>query len=251
MHLRLIACEVLAREVYFCAARSKNVINIELVEKGLHEKPETLRARLQQHIDETCDGPYQAILLGYGLCSNSVAGLLARKAPLVIPRAHDCITLYLGSMERYNSEFSSHPGTFYYTADYIERPSTTGEWAALGSSLTADLEATYNEYVEKYGKDNADYLMEVMGAWREHYTRSAFIDMGIIPPGDYESQAREEAKRRGWLFERLKGDMALLCQMLEGDWPEEKFLIVQPGQKVVATYDERIIGCSGCSEGGD
>ena len=37
--------------------------------------------------------------------------------------------------------------------------------------------------------------------------------------------------------------MSLLERFISGDWNDEDFLIVEPGQKVVATNDERIIGC--------
>ena len=35
--------------------------------------------------------------------------LIARHTPIVMPRAHDCITLYLGSRERYQAQFERHP----------------------------------------------------------------------------------------------------------------------------------------------
>ncbi len=242
MHLKLIACEVLAREAYLCAASSRHVIDIELLEKSLHEQPDRLRIEMQKRIDETKDGVYDAILLGYGLCSNAMADLKARQIPLVIPRAHDCITLYLGSRERYNAEFSAQPGTFYYTTDYIERRGRTGDWAVLGSAMDTDMDAVYQEYVEKYGQDNADYLMEVMGAWSENYSRAAFIDMKVVNLPDHERQAQAQAERRGLNYEKLDGSVALLQAMLEGEWSEEDFLVVEPGQSVVATYDARIIG---------
>lgn len=245
MHLKLIACEVLAREAYICAAGSRHVIDIDLLEKGLHDKPDRLRMELQKQIDETKDGVYDAILLGYGLCSNAVADLRARQIPLVIPRAHDCITLYLGSRARYNTEFSAQPGTFYYTVDYIERNSRTSDWMVLGSAVDTNIDAVYQEYVERYGQDNADYLMEVMGAWSENYSRAAFIDMKVGSFPEYECQTQEQAARRGLNYEKLDGSIALMQAMIEGEWPEKDFLVIEPGQSVVVTYDERIIGVAG------
>jgi len=40
MRYLLIACEVLAREVYLCAAHSPHVVDIQLLEKGLHDAPD-------------------------------------------------------------------------------------------------------------------------------------------------------------------------------------------------------------------
>ena len=40
---------------------------------------------------------------------------------LVVPRAHDCITLFLGSKERYLDYFQTHPGVYFKTSGWIER----------------------------------------------------------------------------------------------------------------------------------
>jgi hypothetical protein len=235
-----LACEVLARPLYLCAARSPHIIDIQLVQKGLHNTPASLRQKLQEMVDGAQG--YEAILLGYGLCGQATAGLIARTAPLVIPRAHDCITLFLGSRERYQQQFTDFPGTYWYAQDYIEREDGSGSALSMGAGSDTDLAAVYDEYVQKYGKDNADYLMEVMGAWQQHYRRAAFIDMGVADGDVVEARARAEAARRGWTFDRLPGDLVLIRRLLEGEW-EEDFLIVPPGGQVVMTYDEGVIGC--------
>ena len=90
--------------------------------------------------------------------------------------------------------------------------------------------------------ENADYLMEVMGAWQEHYRRAAFIDMGAGNGSAIEQQAQADAARRGWLFERVAGDLVLIRRLLAGDW-EKDFLVLQPGEQLTITYDADIIGC--------
>ena len=237
-----IACEVLARPLYLAAATSPNIVDIELVQKGLHNTPVHLRQRLQEIVDRA-EG-YDAILLGYGLCGQATAGLIPRNVPLVVPRAHDCITLFLGSRERYLQQFNDYPGTYWYAQDYIEREDGSGAALSMGSGSDTDLQAVYDEYVQKYGRDNADYLMGVMGAWQQHYRRAAFIDMGVAEGAAVEARAQAEAARRGWSFDRLSGDLVLIRRLLEGDW-EEDFLVVPPGQQVVMTYDDGVIGCRG------
>jgi hypothetical protein len=238
----LIACEVLAREAYLCAAHSPHIIDIQLLDKGLHDTPETLRREIQARIDGA-DGRYDAVLLGYGLCSNSTAGILAREALLVMPRAHDCITLYLGSRARYEAEFFAHPGTYYYTSDYLERIDG-GSSVALGAVSDEERRKTYDEYVEKSGRDNADYLMEVMGAWASNYSRAAFIEMGVGPSDGAECRARKEAERKDWIFERLRGDLILMHKLVDGEWDED-FLVVRPGERITAAYESQIVGTSG------
>ena len=242
MRLMCLSCEVLARPIYLCAARSPHIVDVELLQRGLHNNPADLRSRLQERIDALSSQNYDAIVMGYGLCGQSTAGLAARELPVVIPRAHDCITLFLGSRARYQDQFANKPGTYWYALDYIERDDGSGGSLALGSGSDTDLDAVYDEYVRKYGIDNADYLMEVMGAWQKQYQRAAYIDMGIGDGAEVEAKAEAAAARRGWAFERVAGDMVLIRRLLWGDWMDD-FLVLQPGDRVQMTYDEQVIGC--------
>lgn len=243
MKLLCLACEVLARPLYLCAARSPHIVDIELIERGLHNQPAVLRSHLRAAIERASSKPYDYIVMGYGLCGQATAGLTARGKPLVIPRAHDCITLFLGSRQRYQEQFETYPGTYWYVQDYIERDDGSGGSLSLGAGLDVDADKVYGEYVAKYGQDNADYLMEVMGAWKQHYQRAAYIDMGVGDSSTVEAKAREQAARREWTFERIEGDLVLLRRLLEGDWDDD-FLVLLPGQTLAMTYDERVIGCA-------
>jgi hypothetical protein len=242
MKLKCLGCEALARPVYLCAAQSPHLLDVELMRLGLHDDPADLRKRLQAHIDAASGKGYDAIVLAYGLCGKATDGLIARDIPVVIPRAHDCITLFLGSRERYSDQFEQYPGTFWYTLDYVERRDGSGTTLSLGSSVDTDVPGVYEQYVEKYGKSNADYLMEVMGAWQQHYQRAVYIDMGVGDGKAVEGEARSQAARRGWNFERVAGDLVLIRRLLWGDW-ETDFLIVQPGQGIKMTHDHNVIGC--------
>lgn len=240
MRIKCLACEALARPTYLAAALSPHIVDIEMIQRGLHNRPASLREHLQVQVDSVVGAGYDAVALVYGLCGQAIAGLVARDARLVIPKAHDCITLFLGSRERYNQQFETTPGTYWYSHDYIERDDGSGASLSMGSGTDSDLEAVYEEYVEKYGKDNADYLMETMGAWQSHYQRAVFIDMGIADASQVEQRARQEATRRGWTFERMAGDLALIRRLLGGDWNGD-FLVLEPGQAVGMTYDENIL----------
>ncbi|MBU2496173.1 MAG: DUF1638 domain-containing protein, partial [Candidatus Omnitrophica bacterium] len=138
--------------VYFCAAQSPHVVDVEMLPLGLHADADDLRARLQARIDATSEGEYDALLLAYGLCGKSTAGLIARDIPLVIPRAHDCITLFLGSRDRYQDQFVSCPGTYWYVLDYMERRESIGTALSVGSDTGTDISAVFEEYVQKYGQ---------------------------------------------------------------------------------------------------
>lgn len=244
--LKCIGCEVFARPIYWCAARSPHTVDVTLLEIGLHNRPEELRRQIQAQVDSAAERGYAAVLLAYGLCGQAADGLQANGIPLVIPRAHDCITLFLGSRARYREEFENCPGTYWYTPDYCERRRHSASTLALGSGNEADLQSVYEEYVARYGKGNADYLMEALGAWQQHYRRAVFVDQGVAEAPAIEREVQAEAARRGWTYQRMAGDLVLLRRLLWGEWDppaDQDLLILQPGQRIRATYDEEILGC--------
>lgn len=244
MHLKCLACEALARPVYLAAARSPHIVDVELMRLGWHQDPDDLRARLQASISDAASDPdvaYDAVVLAYGLCGRSTEGLRAEKIPLVLPRAHDCITLFLGSRWRYQREFTDHPGTYWYARDYVER-NRNGAVLSLGSDTFDTGRTVYESYVQKYGKENADYLMEVMGAWQAHYDRAAYIAISEFRNSAVEAQAQAEAEQRGWRFERVTGDLVLIRRLLWGDWNDD-FLVLRPGQQIKMAYDAGVVTC--------
>lgn len=238
MKLCAICCEILAREAARAAAYSPNIVHLAFLPSGLHSTPDKLRAGIQAEIDAASDGRFDYIVLGYGLCSRGTADLTARQTPIVIPRAHDCITLLLGSRERYDREFTERPGTYYYSAGWIEHMDGDLSQGTLKSLKETQAEQRYLEYVEKYGEDNAKYLIEQEGLWLPHYSRAALIDTGIGDIDTYRRFTQGVAESNRWEYEELQGDTRLVDILFAGDWDEDEFLIVQPGRKTI----EQVIG---------
>ena len=240
MRLKLICCEVMYREVCFLAANSPHICDTEFLPKGLHDLGvDKMRPRLQEKIDGIPVGAYDAILLGYGLCNNGIAGLTARATKLVVPRAHDCITLFLGSRKRYREFFDAHPGTYYRTTGWIER----GDGEKIDDvtiSQKLGLFMKYDELVGKYGEDNAKYIMETMGDLTANYDRIAFIDMGLACEADFARVAENEAREQGFKYEKIQGSMDILRKLVNAEWDED-FLVVQPGEQIKASHDEGVI----------
>jgi len=238
--IAVIACEVLCREVCYATLLTRNIVHPVFKPKGLHDNPERMRVELQEEIDRISSSPvkYQAIVLVYGLCSNGTMGVTARDIPLVIPKAHDCITLFLGSKERYAREFSKNPGTYYFTTGWVER----GMEAVDRSPASGyGLGKTYEEYVEKYGEENAKYLFELERSWLIRYNQAVYIDMKLPIPFSYEEEVRQEAERRGWSYRKIDGDMRLILDAINGTWSYNDFLIVPPGYSIQPSYDTNIL----------
>ena len=240
-----IACEIFARPLYLSAAYSPLVIDIELLERGLHNQPETLKESIQRQIDQAEGRGYDAILLGYGLCGNGTAGIKARSTQLVIPRVHDCISLLLGDPRRYQEQFENNPGTYWYSQDFLERADSEGKFSSMGPISDEELSRQYDKFVIKYGKENADYLMEVMGGWQSHYNRAVFIDLEIYKNEAVQERVRSDTAGRGWAFEKLAGDLILFRQLLNGEWMEmpSEFIVIPPNHSIEPSYDTNIFRC--------
>jgi len=249
MFLKVIACEIAFREISHLAAQSRHIIDLEFVTQGLHDAPLKGREELQKRIDACPAGKYDRILIGYGLCGNIITGLTTAHTPLIIPRAHDCITFFLGSRERYQRLADSHPGSYYYTSGWLECLRRRGEkrsplnlqFLPTRAGLNLGPESIYGEWVQKYGEERARYLMEVMGHWTQSYTHGVLIDFDFTKPLHLHEQVEDICEQRGWKFEQLEGDLRLLHCWLDGEWDPESFLIVHPGSKVSPSYKEGVI----------
>lgn len=239
----LVTCEVFYREMCWAISRSPNQVDMFTLPKGLHDLgSEQMRTRVQEAIDGVKAADYDAILMGYGLCNNGLAGIVAKEIPIVLPRAHDCITLFLGSRERYVKYFDEHPGTYFKTTGWIERGGVGDDLKQLSIQQQTGMNMSYEELVEKYGEDNAKYLFEELGQHTRNYGQLTFIEMGVEPDSSFEDQVREDAKSREWEFEKVQGDLVLIRKLIDGEWDEAEFQVAQPGQSIAPAYDlDRIV----------
>ena len=237
MRIHIIACRIFARELGWLSALSDNQIDITWVGRGLHNTPEKLCERLRGAVDGLYDQLASNeleqrpdyIVMGYGLCSRAVVGIRCRDIPIVIPRTDDCIALFMGSQERYLKEFTEAKGAYWLNNGWIERSVRLFD----GEDLKR---RRWMEYAEKYGEDNADYLIEMESSWERNYSTLGYIHSDIHDSVVNLMRAKEEAESKGWRFRELDGDMRMLKMMTEGTWNDKEFLILKPGEKVAADY---------------
>ena len=113
---KVIACATVMKEMLPLIPPG---MSFQMLKAGLHVNPEKLKKTLQQSIDLS-EPTAEVILLGYGLCSLAVVGLMSEKRTLILPRVDDCTAIFLGSAAEYTRQLSSVPGSIYMSRGWIE-----------------------------------------------------------------------------------------------------------------------------------
>lgn len=234
MRLKLIACEVLLRELCHAIARSPHQVDFEFLPKGLHDLGGAeMSKHIQKQIDAVDPARHDTIALGYALCGNGLHGIKARSIPLILPRAHDCIALLMGSRERYQEYFDANPGVYFRSTGWLERGKSLEQVNPLSQSLEF--------LIEKYGEDNGRYLYEEFHSYRRSYRRLTFIETGLEGSPAFEEQARREAVDKSWEFSKLPGSLAWFEALLSGVWDEDLFLVVPAGAQIRASFTDQVV----------
>jgi len=93
-------------------------------------------------------------------------------------------------------------------------------------------ERLLSEYNEKYGEDNAQYLMEMEQNWMTEYNWAMYIDWGFAGCEQEKEYTKQCAEFLDWQYDEVKGDMGLMQRLVDGQWDENEFLVVNPGEKI-------------------
>ncbi len=201
-----------------------NFVNqIIYLDYGLHVFPKKLNQSLQSTIDDIEPG---LIILGYGLCGNGLDGIRAGDHTLLIPRADDCIAIFLGSYKAYLQEFNTTPGTYYLTKGWLES----------GSNPLQESK----KYAAKYGHEQAEWIMEQQ---YQHYERLAFVAHSLEDLEKYRPQALEVSQycqRWGMRYEEIQGSEDYIKNLIEVAVALEKadgeFIVIPPGGELKQSH---------------
>lgn len=237
MRLKLISCNVFQRETSWCLARTPHIVDVVYTELGEHARSNGLRQLIQSHIDATESGEqhYDAILLLFGLCGNATVGLQARETPLVIPRAHDCCTILLGSRAKFTEHFGDAPSTPFSSAGYIERGNYFLRTSDDGSANVTSGDS-YQALVDKYGEEDAKYIWAEMNP--EHGNdKAVFIDLPQTSHLGYAKEFQAKAAEAGKKAVELPGNIRLIQNLINGQWDPKEYLLVPPASAIDGVYD--------------
>ena len=239
MFLKFICCDVFARIACELVSKSPHVVDLEFVPMLAHVEPAKLKELIQDKIENSFIGTqrkYDAVLLGFGLCGNAVIGLSC-PIPLVIPRAHDCCTIHMGSKEGFIEAFGNILSARWCSTGYFER-------ARLLVSGFSDLEqlanyktsAEYMGYLEKYDEETADYLWETLHPKMET-NESVYIKIDGFEYSNSLERYKADMDDAGVKLKIVDGDTSFLKSLIDGEWDDERFLVVPPGKKIAGVYD--------------
>lgn len=204
--------------------------SVTFMDYGLHQVPARMTSTLQEAL-ESIEEP-SLVVLGYGLCGNGLKGLKAGQHTLLVPRVDDCIALLLGSHRAYLREFEAEPGTYWLSKGWLES----------GSHPLKE----YNEYVPRYGPDQAMWIMDQQ---YQHYRRLVLVAHSQDDLNAYRPQAQEVARfceRWGMRYQEILGSDSYIRRLVElvqsaglshGDSAPllqvgDDFLVIPPGGEI-------------------
>lgn len=195
-------------------------VEVRYLEQALHRTPQLMTGRIQAEIDAV-SGYADRIVLGYGLCSNGIAGVVAGRQAVVIPRCHDCIALFLGSRAAYSRLFEQIPGTYYLTPGWIEEKKDP-------------LGIVQDDYTPRVGSDTAVWVMREE---LKHYTHIALISSGLTGIESYRQRAEQNAAFFEKQYIEIQGNLDYFRKMVRADTADdsvcpEDFVCVSPGVRI-------------------
>lgn len=205
MTTTIISCKTLEAEL--CAAMKETGVNYPVLwlESGLHNTPKKLNRRLAEELKQI---KTQRVLLAMGFCGNSIEGLETGDYEMIVPRADDCISLLLGDVQT-RMKLAKELSAYFLTEGWMK-----GE---------RNLWVEYQYAVEKYGKEQAEAISEMMYG---HYRTLALLDSKTQEMEPLIESTRIIADTFHMKQKVLPATLSWMKQLIAGPWEKEKFLVI-------------------------
>ncbi|MBM3709132.1 MAG: DUF1638 domain-containing protein [Actinobacteria bacterium] len=239
-----IVCDVMKSD-FKRITESKNIDNLDFIfmEQQLHNTPDIMRKRLQEEIDKIGNN-YRNIILGYGLCSNGVAGLTSKEHGIIIPKVDDCISLFLGSREKYIEQFKKDPATYYLCKGWIEYGGDPYRgyllWTGKEDRIPAEWLRGKERYsLRKYDEKTARILVAEL---LKNYKRIVLINNNDIEQihrkyvNDMINFLNEVLDRQ-IILEEIEGSSEYIEKLANCDREtDNNFVRIKPGEKILQRH---------------
>ena len=248
MFIKFICCDVFTRIACELVSKSPHIVDLDFIPMLAHVEPAKLKLLIKEKIENSTNGTgriYDAIILGFGLCGNATVGL-SSSVPLIIPRAHDCCTISMGSKEKFEATFGNNLSARWCSTGYYERTGTkNSRYPDLADQLSNyKTTAEYMGYVEQYDEETADYLWETLHPVIES-DESFYIKIDGYEYSDSFENYKALIEKQDIKLKVVNGNIALLKALVDGEWDDARFLTVPPGQKIVGVYDKEYVMSAG------
>lgn len=211
MRIKVIACEVMQEEIEKLMPIPEQ--DFEFVSMDFHLYPQKLKVELQRRIDASKG--YQKIILAFGLCGGAANGLISKTSELIIPRVHDCISIFCSSDTCNACTFEKEKGTFYLS----------NGWMITEKSILTDYQRIY----KRLGEQKAKRMLKKM---YDGYNKVLFIETTAEPKEEVFAQSKEIAALFEAAYVTFNGQSAFIEKIIKGPWDEADFIILLPRQEI-------------------
>ena len=209
----VIACEVMKAELEEAARGAE--VQIHYLDQGLHRTPKKMAGLIQDKLD-TYGGSARRVVLAYGLCSKGITGVKSTHQELVVPRCHDCISLFFGSTNAYSEVFRLRPGTYYLTPGWV-------------AARRDPLGVIYEDYAPEHGLETAFWVMQEE---LKHYTHIALINTGVGSLEELRARTMENCRVLEKQYCEIEGTLEYFKKLVHGPYSEADFITIPPGKEV-------------------
>lgn len=175
--IKIISCKIFKPYI----ESLKLELDISYIAIEGHNYPKRLSKQIQSEIDKCIN--YEKIILLYGLCGNAILNIKARDIPVLVVRVHDCLSILLGSKERFTKLFKDR---------------LSAGWSCYS------LEGR-NISFEGYDDEEREYLESIF-----HPKKDIYIRFGLVEDKHYENNYNEV----------ITGDLSLLKAIISNDSKE-------------------------------
>ncbi|MDR0518448.1 MAG: DUF1638 domain-containing protein [Clostridiales Family XIII bacterium] len=213
----VVACETLKPELELVMEAVGSKLPVYWVDSGQHDHTDRLRESI---CDELAGIPdeYGTVLLVFGFCGNAMVGVEPGARRLVMPKAADCIPLFLGSQKARDGYGTKR---YFFTEGYLDAESNSA--------------SDYRALVEKYGEEKARMVTREM---LKHYEYLTVVDTGAFDVSGVKDGIAELSEVTGVPVDVISGNLRLLRMLVTGDWPREDFFVFEPGSSI--TLDDSL-----------
>ena len=238
MLLKFICCDVFARIAASLTAASPHIVDADFVPMLAHTDPAELKRLISEKIEAAGKSgrPYDAVILGFGLCGNAVIGL-SSPITMVIPRAHDCCTIHMGSKENFLAEFGGSLSMKWGSTGYYERTrAIDSSYSFSDQPDNYKTSAEYMEYSEQYDEETAEYLWQTLHP-KTDTKESVYIKIDGYEYSDSFECYKSEMDKADIRIKVVEGNISLLKALTDGEWDDDRFLVIPPGKSIAGVYD--------------